>query len=350
MPSRFIQPLLFRLAQSTHKELARQNQFLKAENEILRSKLPNQIRTTPAERKRLIKLGKALGIALRDLITIVSYSSFLRWLRDEDDKPSKPCKTGRPATQTDIRQLIVLLATDNNWGYTRIAGELGKLGHTISRSTVKNILLEAGLDPSPKRSDSTWDTFIKRHRDTLWACDFLSCKVLTKSGFVEYFVLFFIHVSSRQVHVAGITSHPHGAWMAQQARNLCMFYDEQPHKPIFLMRDGDRKFTAQFDEILKSEPHQVIRLPYRSPNLNAFAERWVQSLKYECLNHFMIFGESHLRYLIDEYVAHYHHERPHQGLGNKPISTSARNAGANGSIRCRERLGGLLKHYFRDAA
>lgn len=350
MPSRFIQPLLFRLAQSTHKELARQNQFLKAENEILRSKLPKQIRTTPTERKRLMKLGKPLGTALRDLITIVSYTSFLRWLRDEDGKPSKPSKTGRPAIKTDIRQLVIQLATDNNWGYTRIAGELGKLGHKICRSTVKNILLEAGLDPSPKRTDSTWDTFIKRHMDTLWACDFLSCKVLTKSGFVEYFVLFFIHVSSRRIHVAGITPHPHGVWMAQQARNLCMFFEEQPHKPNVLLRDGDKKFTAQFDEILKDESHQVIRLPYRSPNLNAFAERWVQSVKYECLNHFMIFGESHLRHLIDEYVAHYHHERPHQGLGNKPISANTINAGADGSIHCRERLGGLLKHYYRNVA
>src|SRR5581483_8936074 len=192
------QSLLLLIARATDRELARQVQYLKAENDILRSKLPRRINVTPKERQRLLKFGKPLGTAIKDLISIVSPRTFLRWLQGEEEatkKGTRPPRPGRPRTPEEVRELVLKLARENGWGYTRILGELKKLGaRKICRSTVVNILKEAGLDPGPKRGEGTWDEFLKRHAETLWACDFFSKRVWTAGGFVEMFVLFFIHL------------------------------------------------------------------------------------------------------------------------------------------------------------
>ena len=353
-------PLLMILASATDKELARMVEYLKEENRILRSKLPKRIDVTPGERSRLVKLGQKLGTQLRGIIGIVSYRTFLRWVNGESQSKGKFKKRGRRRKPDEIRELIVRLARENNWGYTRILGELKKLGiHKISRNTVKNILREAGLDPGPTRGKGTWDEFIKIHASTLWACDFFTKSVWTLMGKVEIYVLFFIHVESRRVQIAGMTAHPDRDWMKQQARNISMFFAEQPIQPKYLLRDHDTKFVAEFDAILESDGITVKPVGPRAPNMNAHAERWVQTVKDECLNNVIVFGEDHLRYILKEYLTHYHEERPHQSLDNRPLNAPEESDSdkpvilpfpKRDEVVCHERLGGLLRHYTRRAA
>jgi putative transposase len=303
----FCQSFFVLLAAATDRELARLAQYLKAENRILRDKLPERITVTAQERQRLLKYGKPLGKAIRDVITIVSPRTFARWLNDETPrvKHAKRSRPGRPRTPDDIRALVLRLARENAWGYTRILGELKKLGiGKISRSTVIKILKDNGLEPGPRRGEGTWDDFLKRHAATLWSCDFFSKKVWTLSGLVEVFVLFFIQVGSRRVHLAGMTANPDRAWMVQQARNMAMFFDWEPVKPKYLLRDRDSKFVKEFDAILMSEGIEVKPIGVRAPNQNAVAERFVLSARNECLDHFIVFGETHLRHVLSEYLIH----------------------------------------------
>lgn len=225
---------------------------------------------------------------------------------------------------------------------------MAKLRMYPSRSTIVNVLKENGFDIGPERCEGTWSEFLKRHADTLWACDFFSKKVMTAFGVVEFFVLFFVHVGSRRVHIAGMSTNPDAAWSAQQARNVAMFFGEQSHKPTYLLRDNDSKFGAAFDSLFEAEGITVKKVGPRAPNMNAYAERWVQSARRECLDHFIVLGESHLRHILKEYETHYNLERCHQGVGNVPL-TPEPPAPADGAINCRERLGGLLKHYYRKA-
>jgi putative transposase len=351
---------LLLLARATDRQLAAYVAYLRAENRILRRKLPKRLSMTPQERQTLLRLGKPLGAALKDLSSIVSPRTFARWASGETQAAARTgtapaAKPGRPRTPEAVRELVLRLARENAWGYTRILGELKKLGvGTVSRSTVVNILKANGIDPGPRRGQGSWDEFIRRHAQTLWACDFFSKKVWTRSGLVEVFVLFFIHVGSRRVHVAGMTAHPDGAWVAQQARNVAMHFAEQPERPTILLRDRDSKFVAAFDTLLRAEGVEVKAVGPRAPNLNAYAERWVGSIRRECLDHFVVFGEEHLRHLVNEYVDWYNDCRPHQGVGNRPLSVVAApepwEEVAEAEILCAERLGGLLKHYDRRAA
>jgi putative transposase len=352
MMLRLVQPLFLLLTQATDKELARMVEYLKAENRLLRSRLPERIEVTPRERARLVKLGKKLGSKLKDLISVVSYRTFRRWLQAEAPAPKKPKRPpGRPKTEDKLRQLVLQLARDTGWGYTRILGELKKLGITrLCKTTIKNILKEAGLDPGPKRGEGTWTDFLQRHAQTLWSSDFFSVKSLTTKGLVDLYVLFFLHVDSRQVFLAGVTAQPDKAWVTQMARNAVLHFAEQEHAPTHLLIDHDSKYVAEFDAVLEAEDIEVKRLGPLAPNLNAYAERWVQSVRHECLDHFVVFGERHLRHLLDQYLAYYHQERPHQAKGNAPLVRSAAESPSTGEVVCHTRLGGLLKHYIRRAA
>ncbi len=351
-----LQAFLWLLANAASSTLARQVLYLKGENRILRSKLPGKITVSPEERQTLLRYGGPVGAALKELISIVTPRTFLRWLHDEKkpNKAQRPSKPRRPRTAEEVRDLIVRLARENEWGYTRILGELRKLGvGNVSRSTVVNILRENGLDPGPKRGKGTWDEFLKRHAQTLWACDFFSVKVWTLGGLVDLFVLFFLHVGSRRVYITGVTAQPDGVWVAQQARNLALIFEGQEHKPAYLLRDYDTKFTGQFDEILEAEGLEVKAVGPRAPTMNAYAERFVQSVKEECLGQFVFLGEAHLRHVLKEYVDYYNQLRPHQGVGNVPLGGSdvpEQTRGLrSGDVVCEERLGGLLKHYRRAA-
>lgn len=357
MPSRVLQPLLFLIARSTHSHLAQQVEFLKAENEILRSKLPKQVRTTVEERGRLLTLGRRLGSSVRDLISIVSFATFQRWMRGDVRRGDlRASAVGRPRTSSEMSDLVVRLARENGWGACRIHGELKKLGiDCICVSTVRNILVREGIPHAPKRGPGSWHEFLRRHAETIWACDFVSTRILTMSGFHNCFAFFAIHIATRRVFIGGVTVCPDCSWMAQQARNLSMHFDDQPFTARYLIHDADSKYTAQFRSILAATGVETKGLPPRSPNLNAFAERWVRSLRYECLNHFIVFGENHLRHLVCTYTAWYNEKRPHQSLGNRPPFRSAAGPGFVGmrgamTLNCHGELGGLLNHYYWDAA
>jgi putative transposase len=321
--TRLLQSFLLMLAAATDKALARQVQYLKAENAILRARLPKRITVTPSERRRLLQFGRPLGGAIKELIGIVSPRTFARWASGESPRSKAPAAAtpGRPRTTQEVRELVLRLAHETGWGYTRILGELKKLGvGNVCRSTVVNILRDAGLDPGPKRGEGSWDEFVQRHARTLWACDFFGQKVWTRRGLVDVFVLFFLHIGSRRVVVAGLTARPDRAWVVQQARNFLLQTAEGADRPGYLLRDYDGKFVPQFDALLESEGVSVKKVGPQAPNLNAYAERWVQTVRRECLDHFVVFGEDHLRHLLSEFTDYYHRCRPHQGLGNRPLS------------------------------
>ncbi|MBI3463321.1 MAG: transposase [Planctomycetes bacterium] len=350
-------PLLRLLAGGKSSDLHGQIQFLKAENEVLRSKLPKRIKLTPQERRRLVKLGKPLGKQLRHLLTIVSPRTFLRWMNEEER--ATPGNTerqrGRPKTDAEIRQLVILLAKENAWGYTRILGELKKLGIQISRSTVVNILKSEGFDTAPRRSETTWSQFLQQHADTLWACDFFHKKIWTTKGLVDCFVLFFLHVATRKVYLAGVSTNPNNQWVVEQAKGFTAHLAATHQQATLLIRDLDAKFTADFDATLKAAGVKIKPVGPRAPNLNPHAERFVLSIKQECLDHFIVFGQDHLLHLASTYIdSYYNVVRPHQGKDNRPLAALGPPEEADppspATIACDEMLGGLLKHYHRKAA
>ncbi|WP_425619061.1 integrase core domain-containing protein [Anatilimnocola sp. NA78] len=352
------QSLLLVIAGATQKELARQVKYLKVENQILRSRLPQRIVCTPKERVRLIKFAQKLGgKVLRQLTTIVAPETLLGWIRAEKKPKPQKRKRGRPNTPEQIRQLILLMARENQWGYTRIMGELKKLGiKPPSRNTVKNILKAAGYAPGPRRGEGTWDDFLKQHAASLWQCDFFSKRLLTMKGIREVFVLAFIHVETRRVILSPATFQPNEAWVVAQAAAFVEQARAQKLRVATVQRDRDTKFTKAVDQVLRSKRVKPKANEFRSPNTNAFVERFVQSIQQECLDRFVIFGETHMDHVCNEYLEHYHSERPHQGIGienellvrkrkPKPVEAISLN-----EIQCSERLGGLLKSYSRKAA
>jgi len=248
---------------------------------------------------------------------------------------------------------VVRFARENrSWGYDRIVGALQNLGHQISDRTVGNILRRHNLAPAPERSrTTTWKEFIRSHLDVLAGADFFNVEVLTWRGLVTYYLLFFIEIGTRRVSLGGITRHPDASFMEQVARNATMEGTGYLNGYRYLLHDRDQKFCRGFRETLASGGVRCTPLPARSPNLNAFAERWVSSVKEECLSKLILFGETSLRRVVFEYLEHYHQERNHQGKGNLLLFPEATPSapGPHRAIGCRERLGGLLKYYRRAA-
>jgi len=246
---------------------------------------------------------------------------------------------GRPHTQADIEALVVQLAReDSRWGYDRIAGELGKLGITLDPTTVKNILVRHGIPPAPRRGRSTWRTFLNPYKEQMAACDFLTVETLRLR---TVYILFFIELGTRRVHFAGCTAHPDQAWVTQQARQLTWKLQDRPPdvKPMrFLIHDRDTKFTRSFDRIFLSEGIEIVLTPYRAPKANAFAERWIRSLREECLDHLLILNERHLRRVLIEYITFYNEARPHQGLEQQTPIPDERHSN-DGVIQRRDVLG-----------
>jgi len=261
-------------------------------------------------------------------------------------------KVGRPQVDDDIEQLIVRMARENpSWGYDRIAGALANLGHRVSDQTVGNVLRRHGIPPAPQRKrTTTWAAFIRAHLAVLAGTDFFTVEVFTLRGLVTYYVLFFIHLESRRVNIAGITVHPDERWMQQVARNVTMEGWGALQGCRYLLHDRDTKYTQSFCATIASGQVKTLALPARSPNLNAYAERWVRSVKEECLSKLILFGERSLRRTLSEYVSHFHAERNHQGKGNVLLFPQDFATRGTGSVQCRERLGGLLRYYDREAA
>jgi len=344
--------LLLRIAASSQQELATQICYLKTENQILRSKLPKRVQVTTAERNKLAKLGRELGKALRDIVSIVHPDTLMRWIREENRTgPKKAVKKGRPRTAEEIRELILKFARENGWGYTRIMGELKKLGiKPPSRNTVKNILKANGYEPGPNRGEKSWGEFLKAHADSLWQCDFYSKMAITLKGFRDLYLLVFIHVGTRRVFVAPATFHPNEAWVKQQMFAFHKHAEEQGLEAKMIMHDRDTKFPAAIDDLLEKDLDvKVVKSAYRAPNMNAFVERMIQTLQQECLDHFIVFGEQHMDHIVTEFLEHYHLERPHQSMENEPLVKIAETSSDDGKVQCRERLGGLLRHYYRVA-
>jgi transposase InsO family protein len=286
---------------------------------------------------------------------VVTPETILRWYRELVAKKydgSENRKPGRPRKPDEIRELIVRMAQENaGWGYTRIKGALKNLDHEVGRTTIKRVLQEQGLEPAPLRGKSMpWDVFLKSHFGVVVAADFFTVEVLRFWGPVRYSVLFIMDLGTRRVEIAGIKTEPYEQWMKQVARNLTDAVEGFLRGKRYLIVDGDPLFRYGFRSIVESSGIEVIKLPARSPDLNAYAERFVRSIKYECLNKIVPLSEAHLRYAIGQYREHYHRERNHQGLGNELIEAGGEGDLGRGEVACRERLGGLLKYYYRAAA
>jgi len=258
----------------------------------------------------------------------------------------------RASVKKQIVDLVLRFARENlTWGYDRIQGALANLGHKLSDQTVGNILKQHGIEPAPiRKRQTTWKTFLKAHWDCLAAIDFTTIEVWTKGGLVTYYLLFVMEVATRRVHFAGCTPNPDEPWMKQIARNLTDCEDGFLSGKRYLIMDRDTKFTEAFRTILEDEGVDSVRLPPRSPNLNPHIERFMRSLKEECLLKMIFFGEKMLRTAVSQFLEHYHGERNHQGLDNKIITPGDEVGRQDGEIKCRERLGGLLRYYHRDAA
>ena len=247
--------------------------------------------------------------------------------------------------------MILRMAEENgSWGYDRIAGALANLGHQFSDQTVGNVLRRRGVPIAPKRTQTTtWKDFISAHMAVLAGSDFFTVEVLTWRGLATYYVLFFLNLETRRVTLGGITRHPTEAWMVQMSRNAVDDTSGALRQCRYVLHDRDAKFCAAFVEVLASEGIRCLKLPPRSPNLNAFAERWVRSVKQECLSRLILFGERSLQRALTEYIAHFHSERNHQGKGNRLLFPAPALAKSPRRLRCDQRLGGLLRYYRRAA-
>ena len=230
-------------------------------------------------------------------------------------------------------------------GYQRIRGELLKLDIRVSATTVRTILLRHGLDPAPRRAGPTWTEFLRSQAAGILACDFFTVETITLR---TIYVLFFIELQTRRVHLAGVTAHPDSAWVTQRARNLAI--DDRLSGVRFLLRDRDAKFSASFDEVFRTEGIRILRTPIRAPRANAFAERFVRTVRRECLDQVLVYGRRHLERVLRTYVDHYTEERPHRGLHlMAPSGRRSTTTGPTVSVRRRDVLGGLI-HEYRWAA
>jgi putative transposase len=304
-------------------------------------------RIRPADRAFIAALARLLPHGRRQGL-VVTPATLLRWHRELVRRKwtYRQRKPGRPPTGRALRELVVRLARENpRWGYQRIAGELIKLGFRLSPSTVRRVLTSAGLDPAPRREAVSWPAFLRRQAAGMLACDFFTVETIALR---RLYVLFFIELESRRVHFAGCTTNPTGAWVVQQARNLS--FTRLFERKRFLIHDRDSKFTASFDEVFRSEGITVIHTPVRAPQANAYAERFVRTVKTECLDWLLIVGRRHLEHVLRIYIQHYNRERPHRGLALQPPQASQLKLPPGGEVQRRDRLGGLVHEYYRAAA
>ena len=334
-------------------------EFVLEENRVYRALLDRHSprwRLQDSERKTLAQKGKPLGNLLHEVITIVQPETLLKWhrrlvARKWDFSSRRKAKPGRPPISIEVEELVVQLARENpDWGYDRIVGALTNLGYRVSDQTIGNILKRHSLGTAPERKrNTTWADFIRRHKEVLWATDFFTTEVWTSRGLTTFYVLFFLHLQTRKVVLGGLTPYPQETWLKQVARNLTSA-DGPLSNARFLLHDRDTKFSDAFDALLQDAGVTAIKLTPQSPNLNAFAERWVRSVKEECLDQLILFGERSLRHALNEYLAHHQTERNHQGLNNVIPFPDDRAHGQVGIKAKSERLGGLLNFYHRVAA
>ncbi len=347
-----LQFLLAFVAGLANRHQQRVIDHLVEQNTILAARLAGRrIRFTDAERARLARTGKALGKKLLEKYAmIVTPETILRWHRQLIARKWTFAKksVGRPCVMKVIEQLAVKMARENaGWGYERIQGALANVGHDVARSTIAAILPRNGIPPAPRRR-MRWRTFIKAHFGTLAAADFFTTEVWTARGLVTFFTLFVIRLKSRQVEILGTTDRPNGEFMEQVARNVTDAESGALRGVTHLIIDNDSLFTDAFRRRLRASGTECVRTPVNMPICNSFAERWVKSVKCECLDRMICVGAGALRRALAEYVEHYHEERSHQGLKNRIPIPPANFGRVDGLLLRKDRLGGLLRYYFRD--
>ncbi|MDB4419547.1 integrase core domain-containing protein [Rubripirellula sp.] len=352
----FLQPwqlMLIILASWVNRQQQQVIEYLRAENAVLKEKsgkkriLPNN-----DQRRRLAVKGKQLG----QVGTLFTPDTILRWRRhlvaqkwNYSDR--KEQKSGRPRTRQVIVDLTIKCAKENpTWGYDRISGALSNVGYHICDSTIGNILKAHGIEPSPtRRRTGSWETFLEAHWDVMASIDFTTVEVWTRGGLTTFYLLFVMELKTRRVHFAGCTTNPNEAWMKTIAREMTNHEDGFLTDKKYLIMDRDATFSKSFRACLRREGVKSVRLPPRSPNLNAHLERFFGSLKSECLHQLILFGETATRNAVRSFLAHYHSERNHQGLGNELIVPMDRPPDLDAEIETTEQLGGLLRSYRREA-
>jgi transposase InsO family protein len=331
--------------------------LLRHEISVLRRQLPRP-RLEPADRLIMAAFARHLPRSLWNF-RIVSPSTLLRWHREllarKWTYPHQGASLGRPPTRSAVRVLVLRFARENpTWGHRRIHGELVTLGHTLSAATVWNIMTRAGLDPTPRRTGPTWREFCRAQAHSMLACDFFHVDTVLLR---RVYVFFVIEVETRRVRILGVTAHPTGEWVTQQARNLMLELDDAGRTMRFLIRDRDTKFTRSFDDVFSDAGIRVLKSPPRAPRANAYAERWVGTVRRECLDRLLIVSQRHILSVLAEYVEHYNSHRPHQSLDQaspilQPATAITRSVSKPTNrdlVERREVLGGLIHQYHHAA-
>ena len=338
---------LLRLCRRDKDGLAVELVMLRHEVAVLRRQV-DRPSLRPPDRALLAGLSRLLDRRRRGRF-FVQPETLLRWHRElVRRKWSYIHRPGRPSIPAGTVAIILRLARENpTWGYRRIQGEMVRMGVVLAPSSIWAILQRHGIDPSPMRSGPTWAGFLRSQAASMLACDFFSVDtVLLK----RLYVLFFIEIETRRVFVTGVTARPTGVWVVQQARNLTMKLEDRVDPIKFLIRDRDTKFTSSFDEVFKAEGVRIIRSPVRAPRANAFAERFVSTVRRECLDRMLIFGRRHLERVLAEYIAHYNEHRPHRSLDQQAPQTVGASPAPIGDpdlarLRRTDKLGGLIHEY-----
>jgi transposase InsO family protein len=321
---------------------------LRHELAILRRQ-PRRAPVRPEDRAILAALARALPRSAWSALS-VRPATLLRWHRELVSRrwtyPHR--RSGRPPLDRHVQALVLRLARENSgWGYRRIVGELQSLGIAVSATSVRAILARHGLPPAPQRDELAWRDFLRQHAATTLACDFFTVET---AWLKRIYVLFFISLESRRVEFVACTANPTGAWVAQQARNLLMTLDDRQQPLRFLIHDRDAKFGGGCDHVFQSEGITVIRTPVQAPNANAHAERWVGSVRRECLDRLLIFSRRQLEHVLRVYAGHYNRHRPHRSLTFRPPeqadgSPTPLRAPPYPQLNRRDLLGGLIHEY-----